>query len=281
MRLNFIAGLPRSGSTLLAGLLRQNPRIHAAMTSPVAGMVGALTNTFTAQNETSVFLDEERRRAILRATIDAYYEPLADRALAFDTNRSWPARLPLIRALYPDAKVVCCVRDVAWVMDSFERLVRRNALEPARFFSTPEERATVYSRTEVLGHRDRVVGSAWTALKEAYYGAQSDGLLLVEYDILTRRPQDCLRLIYDWLEEPQFEHDPDNVEYDEPEFDRRIGAPGLHAVRKRVEPANRETVLPPDLVERYGKLAFWRDPAGSNAFRIVGQTAKPTDGKPN
>jgi len=36
--IHFIAGLPRSGSTLLAGILRQNPRFHAAMTSPVGAM---------------------------------------------------------------------------------------------------------------------------------------------------------------------------------------------------------------------------------------------------
>ncbi|MGA8585530.1 MAG: sulfotransferase [Roseiarcus sp.] len=33
-RLHFISGLPRSGSTLLAALLRQNPRISAGMSSP-------------------------------------------------------------------------------------------------------------------------------------------------------------------------------------------------------------------------------------------------------
>src|SRR6056297_2104554 len=109
MRLHFISGLPRSGSTLLAGLLRQNPRFHAAMTSPVAGMVSSLLNNFAAGHETSVFLDEERRRAILRAAIEAYYAPMQDREVVFDTNRAWCARLPLLRALYPDARVICCV----------------------------------------------------------------------------------------------------------------------------------------------------------------------------
>ncbi len=42
---HFITGLPRSGSTLLAAILRQNPRFHAGMTSPV----GALVNAFLAQ----------------------------------------------------------------------------------------------------------------------------------------------------------------------------------------------------------------------------------------
>jgi sulfotransferase len=271
-RLHFISGLPRSGSTLLAGLLRQNPRFHAAMTGPVAAMVQALLGTFTPQNETAVFLDEPRRRAILRAVIEAFYAPVADRALVFDTNRMWTARLPLVRALYPEAKVIACVRDLPWIMDSFERLVRKNAFEPSRLFASAEERATVYSRTEALAHRDRVVGFAWSALKEAYYGEHSDALLLVEYDLLCQRPEDCLKLIYGFLGEPWFPHDLDNVEYDEPEFDRQLGAPGLHAVKRKVEWRPRPTVLPPDLVERFAPLSFWRDEKGSRAYRI---TKKP------
>jgi sulfotransferase len=42
-QLHFISGLPRSGSTLLASILRQTPQFHAAMSSPVAPMMnGAL-----------------------------------------------------------------------------------------------------------------------------------------------------------------------------------------------------------------------------------------------
>lgn len=170
------------------------------------------------------------------------------------------------------------MRNVAWVLDSFERLVRRNALSPAKLFATPEERQTVYSRVEALAHRDRVVGFAWSALKEAYYGEQSGALLLLDYDILTKRPRETMRLVYEFLGEPAFEHDFEAVEYDEPEFDTQLGAPGLHSVRRRVEHTARRTVLPPDLFERYAGLSFWQDPAGSAAFRIT--AAKPAGGAP-
>ncbi|EUA91313.1 sulfotransferase [Mycobacterium ulcerans] len=40
--IHFISGLPRSGSTLLAALLRQNPRFQAGMSGPLAGLFGAL-----------------------------------------------------------------------------------------------------------------------------------------------------------------------------------------------------------------------------------------------
>ena len=121
-----------------------------------------------AHNETALFLKEGQKRDLLRGLFEAYYRPHADKAVVFDTNRAWTARLPVLLALFPDAKVLCCVRDVAWVMDSIERLVRRNAFEPSRLFATAEERATVFSRVEALAHRDRLVGFAWSALKEAY-----------------------------------------------------------------------------------------------------------------
>jgi hypothetical protein len=41
-RIHFISGLPRSGSTWLAALRRQNPRFHVGMSRPLAGMFGAL-----------------------------------------------------------------------------------------------------------------------------------------------------------------------------------------------------------------------------------------------
>lgn len=275
-RIHFISGLPRSGSTLLAGLLRQNPRFAAAMTGPVGGMVTTLLGTMTPRSETAVFLDEARRRALLRAVFEAYYADQGAEVI-FDTNRLWCARLSLIRDLYPDARVLCCVRNVAWIMDSFERLVRRNALEPSSLFSQ-EEQATVYSRTEALAHGDRVVGFAYSALKEAYYGEHSDHLLLVDYDILSQKPEACLRLVYRFLGEPWFAHDFDRVDYDEPEFDRRLGAPGLHRVEGPVRHTPRRSVLPPDLFERFDRLTFWTDPAGTAAWRIAPEPAGEAPG---
>ncbi len=56
--LHFISGLPRSGSTLLAAILRQNPALHAGITSPVGSMVGALLADMSQNNETSLFIDQ-------------------------------------------------------------------------------------------------------------------------------------------------------------------------------------------------------------------------------
>jgi sulfotransferase len=88
-------------------------------------------------------------------------------------------------------------------MDSIELLIRRNPFDVSRLFNNPAERATVYSRTEALSQRSRLVGYAYNALKEAFYSEQSASLLLVDYKLSTINPAKTMLLIYQFIgEEP-------------------------------------------------------------------------------
>lgn len=266
-RFHFISGLPRAGSTLLAGILRQNPRFHASMSSPVANLMNGLLEQTGANSETYSFFDDAKRKRLCQAVFNAYYAD-NEQPLIFDTNRHWTARMHQLVELFDDFKVICCVRNPAWIMDSFEVIYRKNPFDYSRMFN-PASRQTVYSRCESLINSAGVVGSPWTALKEAFYGEFSERLLLVDYDILTQHPTRTLQLIYQFLGEPQFVHDFDNVDYEENEFDQRIGVKGLHAVKKKVEFKARRSILPPDLFAKYQEMDFWRDSAGS-AANIIG-----------
>ena len=161
--IHFISGLPRAGSTLLAALLRQNPRFHAGMTSPVGAIFNAMLAATSARNEGAVFVDDDQRQRLLRACFDAYYADIHPTKLVFDTNRQWTTKLPALSQLFPDAKVICCVRNPAWVLDSIESLIRRNAFELSGIFNY-EPAGTVYSRIEGLSKGDGMAGFAWNAL---------------------------------------------------------------------------------------------------------------------
>jgi sulfotransferase len=202
-KVHFISGLPRSGSTLLPALLRQNPRFHAAMTGPVGGLVDRILEAMSEDNEFSAFISNEQKRTLIASIFSAYYSPQADKQVIFDTNRLWCSKLPLICELFPEAKIICCVRNIAWIMDSIELLIRRNPFDVSRLFNNPAERATVYSRTEALSQRSRLVGYAYNALKEAFYSEQSASLLLVDYELSTINPAKTMLLIYQFIgEEP-------------------------------------------------------------------------------
>ena len=273
-RYHFITGLPRSGSTLLSALLLQNPRFHAGMTSPVGGLFKGMLNQLGAGSEFGPVVTKEQRRRLSRGLFDSYYaDQVGEREVIFDTNRMWSAQMPALMDLFPGAKLIACVRNVAWVMDSIERRYRANPYEITRLFNDDTERNTVYSRVETLAQRNRMVGYPWTALKEAFYGEHASSLLLVDYDLLAQAPQKVLPLIYQFLGEPEYAHNFEQVKYDAPEFDEALGLHGLHQVRPQVELQRRETILPPDLFEQYSKLSFWQDQAHSRANVI---TAKPS-----
>lgn len=270
-RHHFISGLPRSGSTLLAAILRQNPRFHAGMTSPIGALFNSMLQQFAAGTEFSAVVTQEQRRRLVHGLFESYYADHADKDVIFDTNRLWCGKMPALMDLYPGAKVVACVRNVAWVMDSLERRFRSNPYELTRLFNDESERATVYSRLDTLAHRNRLVGYPWSALKEAFYGEHAESMLVVEYELLAQAPHKVLPLIYQFIGEPAFEHDFDQVQYEAPEFDAPLGVTGLHTVRPKVAMQERSTLLPPDLFEQYAALSFWKNTAGSRSNVITAQ----------
>ncbi len=272
-RVHFISGLPRSGSTLLAGILRQNPRFYGAMSSPIAPLFNGALEQMGAGSEFYSFFDSSMRQRICRSLFDAYYHDKSEYEVIFDTNRIWSARLHQLVELFGDFKLICCVRNPAWIMDSFECIYRKNPFDYSRMFNAAN-RQTVYSRCEALMNGGGVVGAAWAALKEAYYGEFSHRVLLVDYELLTQYPKRTMQLIYEFLAESEFSHDFEQVEYEEGEFDQLLGVKGLHTVRKQVEFSTRRTVLPPDLFLKYQSMDFWQDRSGTAAHIIAPQKTK-------
>src|ERR1700758_3252380 len=101
--LHFISGLPRSGSTLFAAILRQNPRFHAMMTSPVGGIYLAMLNAVSRKNEAAVFIDQDQKRKLLAGVFHAYYHASGAEKVVFDTNRIWCSKMPALTQLFPQA----------------------------------------------------------------------------------------------------------------------------------------------------------------------------------
>ena len=91
----FISGLPRSGSTLLSGILRQNPEFYADISSPMQGLVTSTINVITG-SENNHLIDEARRKQILRDTFEAYYRAV-NNSVVFDTSRGWTAKTALLK----------------------------------------------------------------------------------------------------------------------------------------------------------------------------------------
>ena len=259
-RYHFISGMPRAGTTLLAAILNQNPRFRAGMTSPLADIMGVVMAEASSKNDFSFDVSDEQRIALLRGLVENLYSGQTDAGVIFDTSRLWCSRMQLLSALLPGAKVIACVRHLSWVLDSMERLVRRQPVGVSKVFRF-DTNTTMYSRVEALTDPRGMVGFAFQATKDAFYGQYAPGhLLLLTYESLARNPLAAMRAVYQFIGEPWFEHDFEHVAYNADEFDARVGMPGLHTVRPKVEPVERVSVLPREIFTRFANESFWMDP---------------------
>ena len=111
--------------------------------------------------------------------------------------------------LFPNAKVICCVRDVPWIVDSIERLVRKNRYLASRIFDH-DPSGTVFSRADAVTGQGGLVGFAWHAIKQAYYSDEADRMLVVRYESLTTDPARVLAEIYAFTGLPSYAHDFDS-----------------------------------------------------------------------
>lgn len=265
---HFISGLPRSGSTLLSAILRQNPDFYAGMSSGLGLLVPNLMQKMSPGSEVSLMVSDNQRKDILKGIFSNYYHSVTERPVIFDTNRLWTLRMPMLDQFFPEAKIIACVRDVSWVLDSIERQAVKNPFHFSQMFGVGNS-GSVYGRTEFLMGKDSMVGSAWSALKESFYGDFSKKILIIDYDVLTSAPEKAIRLVYQFLEIDYFEgHDFNHIEFDAESFDSALGLPGLHKVRPKVEKNIRRTILPPDVFAKYQGMDFWKDLSGSVASVI-------------
>jgi sulfotransferase len=164
--IHFISGFPRSGTTLLAALLRQNPRFHASIESPVGNLINAALEAMGPErNEgASLFTDVQRTR-ILQQIFFGYYEGYPD--IVFDTSRRWCAHMALLNQLFPGSRVIACVRDPRAVVDSFKRLFAKHPTYRSRIMPHANN---VYDRVPALLDRRGICGYAFNSFREALFG---------------------------------------------------------------------------------------------------------------
>lgn len=251
---HFITGLPRSGSTLLTSILKQNPRFHSSITDPLANLIKGVIEHSQDSPGMKTLVPVERRKNMIKYLFDGFYADV-DKPVIFNTNRAWTYLTNVTKDLYPKSKHIVCVRDINWVLDSFECAHRRNP------FSTNTVTGglsnSVYQRVESLMKEDGIVGFPYVGIKQAITGPDQNLLFLLEYEQLCKNPKNIMRALYNFINEPYFEHDFDNVEDSWDEYDSEIGIK-LHDVRKRVEFKERNFILPPDILNKFANMEVWR-----------------------
>ena len=104
-----------------------------------------------------------------------------------------------------------------------------------------------------------------TSVKQAMYSDERNQMIFVEYDALAKNPKSTMEKIYEFLGEPLFDHNFDDVEVSYDEFDEAAKIKDLHTTRKKVEYIKRQAIIPADLWARYESISFWKDPSSNRS----------------
>lgn len=253
----FISGLPRSGSTLLSAILKQNPDFYADIASPVDNLVSQSINVMTGC-ENNFNIKEDRREKVIKNIFEGYYSDI-DKPVIFDSSRKWTASTSLLKTLFPYTKIICCVRDIKWILDSFERIAAKNCFYTNTLVDN-EASPCVDTRCRALmdPNKSGTVIKPWHWLQEGL-ALNPDMIYAMEYDRLCKKPDIVMKEIYDFIGKPFFKHDFNNVEYENELFDRPINMPGLHSVKRKIEWVERKFILPEYVLQQYENKEFWRE----------------------
>lgn len=250
----FISGLPRSGSTLLSVILKQNPDFFADIASQLEPLTGSAIDIAT-KSEHNLIISEDQRKNICYGIFDGYYQHIKNPVI-FDSSREWTKRTAFLQALFPYTKILCPVRDIVSILNSFEVISSKNPFYSKTLTNHTEN---VFVRCDdMMNNNSGVVSTPWMFLKEAY-ALNPEMIHFIEYENLCKEPEKTMRGVYEFLEKPYYSHDFENVEYSNENFDILCDLKGLHTVRRRVEYNPPRCILPPELVQKYKKMnmEFW------------------------
>ena len=252
----FISGLPRSGSTLLSGILKQNPDFYADIASPVQGLTGNSIDVITS-GENNLNITEDQRKNLMYAVFDGYYKHI-EKPVIFDSCRGWTKKTPFLKALFPYTKILCPVRDIVSILNSFEMIASKN---PFHTTTLTAHKDNVFARCDgMMDRNDGIVAGPWIILCEGY-AMNPEMIMLIDYENLCKTPEKTMREVYEFLEKPYYSHDFENVEYSNENFDKYCNLKDLHTVKRKVEYNPPKCILPPEIVTKYTEMnmEFWKE----------------------
>ena len=258
----FNASMPRSGSELLQVILHQNPRIYGSTTSPLLEYQFAARGNYGLAEVKSQdpALMQKAFIAMCGAMANGYYSELTDRPVICDKNRGWSHYYEWVDQWHPMPKMICMVRDLRSIFGSMERKYRENRHTP----EGPDNPAQLQGMTveQRVSHwlNAAPIGLALTRTLDCFQRDVAKHMLFVRYEDLCATPEDAMRRIYEYIEEPYFEHNFKDIHKEITEDDSHFGVYGQHTVHpvlRPVAPSDWRDVLPAPIAANIRATAPW------------------------
>lgn len=258
----YISGLPRSGSTLLCNLLLQNPKIHATTTSSLPDLLIQLRDNWDSFEGHKTNPEGQNKWDVINSVLLSYHN--TDKTIIFDKNRGWTNHIEFLEKITKEeVKMICCVRNFEDILTSFEKLFRKNRADGeihSEFKNTKMK--TVNGRCEVWMSDEGVIGRPYLNLKDAFDRGLGNRIKLLPFEYFTTNPKESMKAIYEFINEPFYDHDYKNIKQIVYENDLPYGwGNDLHKIKEgSIVPSksNAIEIIGKELTDLYKDKEFWK-----------------------
>jgi sulfotransferase len=265
-KIHFLAGLPRSGNTLLSALLNQHPEIYSSSVSNLLSEMYAISQTEKQESYLLNENNEKRTKQALKSYAQNFYFDV-DKPIIIDRDKSWGYAGNIdnyIKKYLSDKpKIIYTVRDIPEVIASTIAINKQgylNDMKNDEYFNY-SYLSDIDALTDYLMRPHGQINSCLLVLGTAFNPQYRDYFHLVEYSDLMVKTQETMDGIYSFLEIDGFEHDLSNIEKIEFENDEKLGFhPLKHHVRKTISASQTDPkqILSEYGMNKYSGTEFWR-----------------------
>jgi sulfotransferase len=260
MKIAFLAGLPRSGSTLLASLLSQHPKIKVSEASTLLPLINTVREFWSTAPRHNAVSKRDRLVPVLNSITKSYHSEFD--GVVVDKHREWPFYLDVADKIFGySPKTIITVRNPLECAASFERLKQK---EPEVYSQvekhTYSTRSTTYDRANSMFAPDGSIGLAYSAIYEAsiVQGRHKD-MLFVDYDKLCLQPKNEMNRVFNYLNLDSHQISTENLDNAEEQNDEFYGLYKLHEIQKSVRNTNKDLDRLQIFADRFQIEEFWKE----------------------
>ena len=206
---HIVAGLPRSGSTLLCNLLNMNPSFHASSTSSLLSLIKSQHKTFshsdTAKAENRLELQPRLAKA-QKAFIESYCDY---GKVYFDKNRDWPSFISQLDYILnnTDTKIIWCYRHPLDIIASMENTHQKTILlEYTDDLVKNDAMNTLSKRVNTWIQDEGIISRSVNYLQDAIEQGYSDRIAIIRYSDIYTDPQLTLDTIHSFIGESYYNY---------------------------------------------------------------------------
>jgi sulfotransferase len=258
---HFMAGLPRSGSTVLSAILNQNPNVYCSPQTDLLDLLYRFESNIPNYESYKAGLLFSSYDTAIRSIPNNFYEPI-DKPVIIDKNRGWGTPYNwdnLSDYLNPEGKVILTMRPILEVIASFVKIAEATKKATGRMPFLNDDLWVSYYRepTDALvdnlmlpnGELDRAIFSIANLINN-----HRNRVHVVWMNDLVGSPQETLDSIYQFLElEPYTHNFKDIQEVDKHDDISGYGMVGLHDIKKKLARSTTDPskVLSSYIIEKY------------------------------